>query len=254
MSPFPVCLCLSPSNCLPLCVVFTVLFCSSNGFQSRSGSACSRLVCFIPTEICFWKTLTTEHLCLYVLYTALPAAKPAAATTTATTTTKATTIDSSGYRKYKYEYKHNYAGTVPTPQSTWAAHASSWSTQISILQVLIVFDLSCVLSRSVNHPTPSREGNSICFFWKSYGTFTCCVMFIVLMIHCDNCLRLDSSLFLGSLATSILNPPGRRNKFAIYGSESWHTQRPQYNCNIDSLPGRNFSRARLTCGMYFHGE
>lgn len=37
----------------------------------------------------------------------LRAAKPAAATTT-TTTTKATTIDDgSGYRKYKYEYKHN---------------------------------------------------------------------------------------------------------------------------------------------------
>lgn len=29
------------------------------------------------------------------------------------------------------------------------------------------------------------------FFRKSYGTFTCCVMFIILMIHCDNCLRLD---------------------------------------------------------------
>lgn len=50
-----------------------------------------------------------------------------------------------------------------------------------------------LISISVNHPTPSREGNSICvlFFRKSYGTFTCCVMFIILMIHCDNCLRLD---------------------------------------------------------------
>lgn len=119
MSPFPVCLCLCLSLTVLCCFYCSVLFCSSNGFQSRSGSACSRLVRFIPTEICFWKTLTTERLCLYVLYMALPAAKPAATTTatTATTTAKATTIDSSGYRKYKYEYKHNYAGTVPIQRS-----------------------------------------------------------------------------------------------------------------------------------------
>lgn len=39
---------------LPDCVSDSVLFLQfSNGFQSRSGCGCSRLVCFIPTEICF---------------------------------------------------------------------------------------------------------------------------------------------------------------------------------------------------------
>lgn len=58
----------------------------------------------------------------------------------------------------------------PAQPSTWAERASSWSRRISISKVLIVFDLSCALSRSVNHPTPSREGNSICvlFFFGSH--------------------------------------------------------------------------------------
>lgn len=81
----------------------------------------------------------------------------------------------------------------PAQTSTWAEHASSWSRRISISKVLIVFDLSCALSQSLSITLrpPERATPFVLFFRKSYGTFTCCVMFIILMIHCDNCLRLD---------------------------------------------------------------
>lgn len=84
----------------------------------------------------------------------------------------------------------------PAQPSTWAEHASSWSRRISISKVLIVFDLSCALSQSLSitlRPPERATPFVFLFFRKSYGTFTCCVMFIilVLMIHCDNCLRLD---------------------------------------------------------------
>lgn len=162
---------LSLSLTVLCCFYCSVLFCSSNGFQSRSGSACSRLVRFIPTEICFWKTLTTERLCLYVLYMALPAAKPAATTTATTqrrqlrstaaaianTSTNTNTITQALCRS-SAAVDLGRARFVMEQTNIYLESFDSFRSQLRLISI------------SVNHPAPSREGNSICvlFFFGSH--------------------------------------------------------------------------------------
>lgn len=98
---------------------------------------------------------------------------------------------------------------VDPAQSTWAEHASSWSRQNIYLESFDSFRSQLRLIAICQSPYALQRGQLHLFFGKSHRTFTCCVMFIILMIHCDNCLRLDAARLGSGVAGDFnLEPSG----------------------------------------------
>lgn len=195
MSPFPVCLCLC--FCLSLTVVLFLLFCSVALTDfNRVLVLPARGSCVLyQLKFAFEKPLRRNvYVYMYYIWRCQQRSQQrrrqrrrqqrrrrrrrqlrSTAEAIANTSTNTNTITQALCRSSAVDLGR--ARFVMEQTNIYLESFDSFRSQLRLIAIC-------------QSPYALQRGQLHLFFGKSYRTFTCCVMFIILMIHCDNCLRL----------------------------------------------------------------